>query len=992
MSVRSPQLAIFIAIFMLSGFSGLIYESIWSHYLKLLLGHASYAQVLVLAIFMGGMAIGSFAASRWSKHLGNLILCYGIIELLVGISGIAFHSIFVVVQQWAFESVIPSLGSEFLIHTSKWTVGSLLILPQSILLGATFPFLAAGIIRKFPESPGNTLAGLYFANSFGAAIGILCNSFIILPAVGLPGSILTAGIINIILAIIVYRMVRYDHFPPAPESRETNVPIEKYLLFVAALTGLASFLYEIAWIRMLTMVLGGSTHSFEIMLAAFILGLAIGGFWIRKRIDKMQRPVHTLAIIQVLMGIFAALTIPLYDNIFELMSFGVKALNSSDQGHTLYLSLSLILCLVVMLPATICAGMTLPIISYILLDKKVGDSAIGKVYAWNTVGAIFGVLLASQVIMPVLGLKSVLLMGAAVDLALGGYLFWVARESILNRKLHHGLMFASIALLLVASVQSFDTQKMSSGVFRYGLNAVHSDSEILFHEDGKTSTVAVRRVNSVYALINNGKPDAGIYMSDEGGGKDEVSGDEPTMVLLGALPYIYKPDAKSIANIGMGSGLTAHTILLHPEVQRVDTVEIEEQVYHGAKLFADKVELVFSDPRSKVIFEDAKTFFAASQATYDVIVSEPPNPWVSGVAGLFTTEFYRDMKQYLAKDGVLVQWMHVYELNDELLATVYKALSENFQDVHIYRVSAGDFAFVASTESLSPDYSRLFKFGDFKKQLENIGVVTENDLQFRKISGRKTLEAVFDSYPVPANSDFFPVLDYGASKARFKRERAVSLIKLRESRLIREVLAEAPYQFETVTPSIYDSDTDEFNRVQAFYGQLEYKLSSEGRARFLSTGVDSYSSWLSAFLQSCGEDIEPYQDQSTDKLIDVVSWLFRYSSKEKLEPLLERIAACNVDRLRPLARDWLDIHRQWLASDYEAVYMTSNRIMSNTEFDTKLSRKNLAFNLAAQMMLGERKPFVRELTAETLDLMRADVELRGLIQMYQSKDREYSRF
>lgn len=991
MSVRNPQLIIFVVIFMVSGFSGLIYESIWSHYLKLLLGHASYAQVLVLAIFMGGMAIGSFAASRWSKSLGNLILCYGIIELLIGISGVSFHSIFIVVQQFAFQTIIPSFESEFMIHASKWTVGSLLILPQSILLGATFPFLAAGIIRKFPDSPGNTLAGLYFANSFGAAIGILCNSFIILPAVGLPGSILTAGIINIVLAIAVYWMVKGDHFPPPTEARDTKLPIEKYLLCVAALTGLASFLYEIAWIRMLTMVLGGSTHSFEIMLAAFILGLAIGGFWIRKRIDRMQRPIQSLATIQVFMGIFAALTIPLYGDIFELMSFGVKALNSTEQGHILYLSLSLVLCLVVMLPATICAGMTLPIISYILLDKKAGDSAIGRVYAWNTVGAIFGVILASQLIMPLLGLKSVLLIGAGVDLALGAYLFWFAREKATGYKLQGGLVLGSAVLLVAVSTLSFDTQKMSSGVFRYGLNSIHNDSEILFHEDGKTSTVAVRRVKNIYALINNGKPDAGIYMSDSGN-RDDVSGDEPTMVLLGALPYIYKPDAKYIANIGMGSGLTAHTILLHPEVQKVDTIEIEEQVFHGAKLFADKVDLVFSDPRSRVVFEDAKTFFAASQASYDVIVSEPPNPWVSGVAGLFTTEFYRDMKQYLADDGVLVQWMHVYELNDELLATVYQALSENFQDIHIYRVSAGDFAFVASTKSLTPDYSGLFEYDAFKKQLENIGVEKEDDLFFRKMSGRLTLEAVFDSYAVPANSDFFPILDYGASKARFKKERAISLVELRKSRLIRETLGETPYQFDSVTPSIYDSDTMEFNQIQEFYKQLEKKLSLDGQAKFLPIGVDGYSSWLSAFLQSCDEDISAYQDQSSDKLIDIVSWLFRYSADQKLSPLLERVAACNIDRLRPLARDWLDIHRQWLAKDYHSVYMTSNKIMVNTEFDTKLSRKNLAFSLAAQMMLSERKPFARELTPEILDDMRNDVELRGLIQIYQSKGREYSRF
>ncbi|MEW8585584.1 MAG: hypothetical protein AB2531_07450, partial [Candidatus Thiodiazotropha sp.] len=311
MNKRAMMLYVFIAVFALSGFSGLIYESIWSHYLKLFLGHASYAQVLVLAIFMGGMAIGSALAAKLSNRLTNLILWYGIVEGIIGLFGLTFHSIFVAVQSAAFEDIFPNLEAAWLVHTVKWMIGSFMILPQSILLGATFPLLTAGLIRRFPGNSGKTLATLYFINSFGAAIGVLTNAFVLIPNIGLPGAVLTAGLLNVFLAIAVYFLSKGDHYPstkPASgaDSSAISNSVYSYLLVIAAFTGLASFMYEIGWIRMLTMVLGGSTHSFEIMLSAFILGLAIGGFWIRKKIDAFDNPLLVLGIIQLVMGTFAA--------------------------------------------------------------------------------------------------------------------------------------------------------------------------------------------------------------------------------------------------------------------------------------------------------------------------------------------------------------------------------------------------------------------------------------------------------------------------------------------------------------------------------------------------------------------------------------------------------------------------------------------------------------------------------------------------------------
>jgi len=176
MKVHKSQV-IFFALFAISGFTGLIYESIWSHYLKLFLGHAAYAQALVLTIFMGGMAFGAYLTARLTKNWTNLLVVYAIVEVLIGCFGLVFHPFFQTVLSISYENIIPALGTPGLIHAYKWAVGALIILPQSILLGMTFPLMSNGIIRRFPNTPGRTLGMLYFTNSIGAAIGVLFSGF-----------------------------------------------------------------------------------------------------------------------------------------------------------------------------------------------------------------------------------------------------------------------------------------------------------------------------------------------------------------------------------------------------------------------------------------------------------------------------------------------------------------------------------------------------------------------------------------------------------------------------------------------------------------------------------------------------------------------------------------------------------------------------------------------------------------------------------------------
>ena len=481
------------AIFAASGFAGLIYESIWTHYLKLFLGHAAYAQTLVLAIFMGGMALGSWISSRKSPRWRNLFAAYAITEAVVGVLGLVFHEIFTAATGLAYDVLLPRLaGSAAAVSALKWGLSAALILPQSVLLGMTFPLMTAGVLRAFPDRPGRSLAMLYFTNSLGAAVGVLVSGFVLVSALGLPGTVRTAGLIDMVVAALVLPLARRTAQPPPLAVAQSERRVDGVLLWflgVALITGASSFIYEVTWIRMLSLVLGASTHAFELMLSAFILGLALGGLWIQRRIDELRSPVRVLGYLQVAMGIAALLTLLAYGGTFHAMRWLILNLARNDLGYGLFNLASNGLALAIMLPATFCAGTTLPLITFHLIRRGCGEMSVGAVYAANTVGAIVGVFFAVHLGLPWLGLKGLLTVGGGLDIALGAALLWSAGAALTRRRVPVALTaLGAVAIALTGSLVRLDPRKTASGVYRLGVLVPESE-EVFFQRDRPSGQV-----------------------------------------------------------------------------------------------------------------------------------------------------------------------------------------------------------------------------------------------------------------------------------------------------------------------------------------------------------------------------------------------------------------------------------------------------------------------------------------------------------------------
>ncbi|HWB78775.1 MAG TPA: hypothetical protein VG755_27625, partial [Nannocystaceae bacterium] len=690
--------------------------------------------------------------------------------------------------------IFPALGGGSGVEFAKWSMAGMLILPPCVLLGTTFPLMSVGILRRDLGRSGEILSMLYFTNSLGASFGALFSGFVLVAKVGLPGALMVAAALNILIMIIAMR----DRTPTrAIEARATEdgaAPSSKVTLYllVALGTGLSSFMYEIGWIRLLSTILGAATHSFEIMLSVFILGLALGGLWVRKRMDRFRRPEMALAAVQVIMGLSAIATLPAY-------RLGVWAMGgllseqwinfvSADGSRTVGLwmqfnVLKWLICMMMMFPAAFCAGMTLPLLTHVMLKRGQPEGVVGKVYGFNTLGAITGAVLAGLVLMPIVGLKGVLVLGALVDLMLG--LLLIRGEIKLGRApanapaLLRNIAIGTVAAVGLGLLIKIDPTVLTSTVFRNGRVHLPETYEIESYVDGRTASVTVVKTDvkqNHHVIYTNGKPDASVVLDRWPEGHDkslgpEIAGDEPNQFLVGLIPLMARPDSKHGALIGFGSGVTCHTLLASPHLERLDTVEIEPEMVRGSAFFKPVNYRAYDDPRSHIHFDDAKAYFAWAGDKYDFIISEPTNPWVSGVSSLFTVEFYQEAKRYLKPGGLLAQWMQGYELSDDLMISVLAALDREFEDYLVVRIGSSDWVIISSADGPIGELSDApLAWPDAQESFELLGIHDIGQIDGLITANKRMLHPfLVDKVP---NRDSHPILDTGAERARFLKFRA----------------------------------------------------------------------------------------------------------------------------------------------------------------------------------------------------------------------------
>jgi len=767
-------------LFALSGFAGLIYEGSWARYLKLFLGHSSYGQVLTLCIYMGGLAIGSFVAGKMVEKVRRPLLGYAAVELFIGIGGVLYHPLYNLLTGFFFDSEwVAGLGFKGA-EIAKVVLATGSTLPIAIAVGMTFPFIAAGLLRK--SGAELSLPMLYFTNSFGSAIGILFTSYALIPVLGNHVTLCVAASINFLLAVVfgcIGFMTSPNHEDDEEESgyeperrieplnedyaqeHHLAMPPKNLWLWIAAITGLTSFVYEIVWIRLLSLLMGSSSHSFDQMLSAFILGLAIGSFVSGKLLRKDSLIVLSMA--QILMAFFALCTLYFHKPFWGMMNEANQIFNPTNDGYVCWSIFKYALSVLWMVPTSFFAGMTLPLITVILTRAFKSEAPIGKVYGWNTVGSIIGSAGGGLVLLPILQLKGALVLAAVLDFAIGFFLLVMYRK-----RFRYSVPFYVIcAFMILPSIfVQFDPHLITSGAFRAYKN-LHPDEKIIVR-DGKTATISFHESAVHYYIKTNGKADASLSKNRE----RPIESDELTQAATAFMPMGMKTEPYDAAMVGFGSGMGAHYLLSDPLLKDFDCIEIEQEMMDLARGFYPWNARGYDDPRIHIYIDDAQTFFLTNRRQYDLIVSVPSNPWVSGVASLFSHEFYTKMRRYIKPGGLWVQWIQTYEFNDQLFLNILKALDVAFPYVSLYKApEEPDIIIVASDQPVyqkgigrfSTDSTLVKEFKRIHREPDFFG---EQNFLFTSKMVQSLLEGV------APNSIFTPMVDNKAEEARFVHSEA----------------------------------------------------------------------------------------------------------------------------------------------------------------------------------------------------------------------------
>jgi spermidine synthase/tetratricopeptide (TPR) repeat protein/MFS family permease len=738
LSISRPTLHSFIgSLFVISGALGLIYQIVWFKYLSLFLGNTTYAQTIVLATFMGGLAIGSALWGRKVDVAPRPLRLYAFLELGVGIYCLLYPK-FLEILKGVFISIVvtlhlPSDGTIVLILKLLISLCSLLV--PTILMGGTLPILVRFITNKFDESARN-IAVLYFLNSFGAVIGSLLAGFFFIRILGLSLTVYSAAVINLLIGGFALLLSLWS--VPAENIEVEELPelkthvIRREIIIaiaVAGISGLAAMIYEVTWVRNLIPVLGSSTYSFSLMLVAFISGITIGSLIVSAIVQRVKNLTVLLAWCQVGVVLSMLATLPFYARIPYEFWRVASILTRSDATYPIFLIIQFFFGFILMIVPTIFLGMSLPVATRIASRGiDVLGKSVGNVFAVNTLGTVFGSLLAGLILIPLIGVKHTIEVGIGCNLIAGLLVLFFA-ASVSRRQT---FIASSVILFAVVTyslfVPNWSRGAMLTGVFR----RINSNAEppssysefmkqansmnVLYYKEGTMATIGVIEGGMANGkqkvLIVNGKADA------------SSKGDLPTQVLLGQLPCILHQNPQNALVVGLGSGVTVGSILTH-QVKRVDCVEISKEVVEASSQFDDVNNRPLIDPRTTLFIEDALAFLKITPRSYDIIVSEPSNPWIAGIGNLYTEEFFEECKRKMNTGGLMVQWFHLYEMNDDLFKMVVRTFQSSFKFVTIWQSMSVDVIMIGSDQPLLIDFKKMqttMAMKEIKEDLQRISI------------------------------------------------------------------------------------------------------------------------------------------------------------------------------------------------------------------------------------------------------------------------------
>ncbi len=769
MEIRSRrQLATIVATcFFISGFTGLVYQVLWVRILSLVFGATNLAISTVLTAFMGGLALGSFLGGRYADRMRRPLVAYGILQVIIGVYGFLVPSIF-----HGLTPLHRAIWSEF--HPSFWTfslfrfgVAGLVLIVPTTAMGATLPVLSRFFARQ-REQVGFDIGRLYSLNTFGAVFGVLAPAFVLIPALGVTSSLWLAAILSMTIGALVIvvgwperaqvsrKAVRVESPPSEAEGAgdwRTTVALVGF-----GVSGFAGLTYEIAYARFLVQVVPSTTYAFTVMLAAFLVGLAlgsIGGSYISRR---STNELFLLGAVQLFVGVAVYASTWLFKEMPYLF-FGLMrpALGTRNVSTIPLFAASFL----IVFPPTLFMGAMFPLVVKLCTrDVRFVGRSVGVAFAANTIGSIVGSFAAGFLLLPRLGLMGTFVVGMSLNLILATVLVSVSYSQTLFKALAWAAV--AVGLLNVFAVRPdwrptmltggrYDVprERVNMGRAEFARAMWRPESAVLAHKDGVEVTVTVMQDlwRRTRALLSNGRAEGSTHL------------DMPTQVLLAAVPLAILPEARDVLIIGFGTGTTVGSVLNFPETRAV-AAELEETVIEFSRFFEpiNGSPLREAGKRLTVEVNDARNLLLMDPRRYDLIISEPSTLCVAGISNLFSADFYSLAKSRLGEDGVFAQWLQGYSLSRDTLRATLRTFSKSFEWTYVFQLGQSDYCLVGAAEPLWVDtlaLERRLSEEAVREDLARVAVTSPADLMATFLLGPEEIKEFVAEGPINTDDNLY---------------------------------------------------------------------------------------------------------------------------------------------------------------------------------------------------------------------------------------------
>ncbi|MDH3457964.1 MAG: fused MFS/spermidine synthase [Gemmatimonadota bacterium] len=774
-----------LVLFFLSGACGLVYEVVWMRMLTLVFGVTAFATSTILASFFAGLALGGFYFGRLVDKGRNPLLIYASLEAGIGIFAFLMPLLFLGLSALYVATAQRFALSFHQISLLRFVLCFAVLVIPATLMGGTLPVMVKFFARR-PERLGWSVGQLYSVNTFGAVLGALAAGFFLILLVGVRESAYVAGVANLLIAGIVVALERSLRPSPAassapgsgasapgePGADAASRNIARLALWAVGISGFCALALEVFWTRALVFFLDNSTHAFATILTAFLLGIAIGSLLIARLVDTRRKLLTWLGVIQLLIGVSAALAVPILSGSTSVFR-SMQGISLDAMLHWKWIGMRFVKCLSVMLVPTVLMGMTFPLVAKIY-TRNLGmvGTALGNVYSVNTMAGVLGSMVAGFVLIPLIGVQNGIMLVAAINIALGGIL--LLSEPLItastSRRVAVGFGFSlpGLAILYLMIGGPMHLASYYEGIDR---------PEVLSYTEGVGATVKVYRDRvGDRTLSVNGFPVAGTGLAAHDAQKP-----------LAHFPLLLSTVASPKVNIiGFGAGGTSWGIMQY-DPSEVDCVELVPAVLDAAGWFPDINHGVLDDPAFTVILDDGRNHVLVSDKQYDVISIDATTPKMAGNGSLYTREFYELLAARLSPDGLVVQWLPFHLLSDEEMRMIVKTFMTAFPHTTLWFSPLRHHSILVGTQA-----KLVIDFGALRRKLERQSIQHElayfapvtDPIDFLGwfVMGEGALAKYASSARV--NSDNHPYLEFTPAMAYFRSDsyRVRNLLTLRQWR------------------------------------------------------------------------------------------------------------------------------------------------------------------------------------------------------------------